>query len=168
MVPALSQSTWAASPGAKARTEEGGVACRAYGPHVGRHDAKAAGVALLGPQSLIDLGGAVGVGLQPAGDGGLEKVELARTLGAAAAGEGREVRVFCHRLRAEPQFGGDLIETQAAFLMEEADFAVGFVVDHWVASIMARRISPAERTPPRRGSAAGAVGAAPLGSRSNT
>ena len=120
MVPALPQSTWAASPGAKARIEKGGVACRAYGPHVGRYDAEAAGVALLGPQSLIDLGGAVGVGLQPAGDGGLERVELARTLGAAAAGEGGEVRVFCHRLRADPQFVGDLIEAQAAVKKNKA------------------------------------------------
>ena len=125
MVPALPQSTWAASPGAKARLEEGGVARRAYGPHVGCYDAEAAGVALLGPQSLIDLGGAVGVALQPAGDGGLEGVELARTPGAAAAGEGGEVRVFRYRLRADPQFVGDLIETQAAVLMEEAGFAVG-------------------------------------------
>ena len=154
--------------GREGEAEEGGVAYRAPGTHVGFHDAEAAGVSFVGAQALIDLGGAVGVALQPAGDGGLERIELAGALGAEAAGEGGEVRVFGHRLRADPQFAGDLVETQAALLMEQADLAIGFVVDHFGTSIIARKISPMERTSPLRASGTIAAAAAVLGSRLNT
>ena len=55
------------------------------------------------------------------------------------------------RCLPEGKFGADLIHAQAPLLMEEADPAIGFVVDHCGTSIMARRISPMERTSPMRG-----------------
>ena len=103
---------------------------------------------------------------EPAGDGGLEGVELAGTLGAAAAREGGQRGVFGGGFRIDAQFGGDLVEGQAALPVEEADLAVGFVVDHGASSIMARRISPTERTSPTR--ASGARAAAFSGSRLKT
>ena len=53
--------------GNEGEAEGGGMAHRAYGshraygPHPGRHDAEAAGVALLAAQALIDPGDAVRV-----------------------------------------------------------------------------------------------------------
>ena len=82
--------------------------------------------------------------LRRAGDGGLEEVELAGGLDAAAAGESGQVRVFCRRLRANPQFAGDLIGAQAALLRQKAALAIGLAIDQFGTSIVARKISPKE------------------------
>ena len=60
--------------GSEGEAEEGGVAHGPNGLHVFLHDAEAAGVSFVGAQTLIDLGGAVRVALQPAGDGGFVRI----------------------------------------------------------------------------------------------
>ena len=145
--------------GGEGEAEEGGVAHGPHGAHVVFHDAEAAGVALVGAQALMDLGGAVGVAFEPAGDGGFEGIELAGALGGAAARVGGECGVFGGGFGIDAQFAADLAEAQAALLVEEADLAVGFVVDHFGTSLsMARRMSAAERTSPARGGGGGGQG----------
>ena len=154
--------------GREGETEEGGMAHRAHGSHIVPQDAHAAGVSLLATQALIDLGGAVGMAFQPAGDGGLEGIELAGAFGMATAREGIERGVFGGGFRIDAQLAGDLVESQAALLMEEPDLAVGLIVGHLATSIIARKISPMERTSPTRGSGAWTEETAGLGSRLKT
>jgi hypothetical protein len=60
-------------------------------------------------------------------------------LGGVAGGDG--VAVGVQDGRDSGWCAGDLAESQAALLVEEADLAVGLVVDHWDSSlIMARRM----------------------------
>lgn len=80
--------------GREGKAEEGGAAHRTHAAHVVPYDGHAAGVSLVGAQALIDLGGAVGVAFEPAGDGGFEGVEFGGALGGLPAREGCECGVF--------------------------------------------------------------------------
>ena len=153
--------------GGEGEAEEGGAACRTHGAHVGFYHTEAACVAFVGAEALIDLGGAVGMALEPAGDGGFEGIELAGAFAGTAAREGFECGVFGGGFGIDAEFAADLIEGETLLLVEEPDAAVGVVVDHLGTSMMARRMSAAVRTSPARGGGVGASGAAGLGSRLN-
>lgn len=123
------------------------------------HDAQAAGVGLVGAETLIDLGCAVGVVFEPTDDGGLEGIELAGALGDPAARIGGQGGVFGGGFGINAQFAADLAGAEAALLVEDPDAAVCFVVDHLGSSMRVLRISAAERTSPARGGSGGAAGA---------
>ena len=145
--------------GGEGEAEEGGAACGAHGADVGFDDAEAAGVAFVGAEALIDLGGAVGMTFEPAGDGGFEGVELAGAFVRAAAREGFECSVFGGSFGIDAEFAADLAEGEGLFFVVDADATVSFVVDHFGTSMMARRMSAAVRISPARGGGVDAGGA---------
>jgi hypothetical protein len=104
--------------------------------------------------------------LQPTGDQRFERVELAAAFRTAAWAIGLGAGIFGGRFRIDGEFARDLRETQAAFAVVEADFAVSFVVDHGCE--VRRRISATGSVSPVREGVGGNGSGPSSGSRLRT
>ena len=146
--------------GAFARREgegqESGVAHGADPAHILLENAEAACVASLLAQALQDLGGAVGMGFEPAQDERLVRVEFARarTLEPALR-VALEARPLGHGLSAQMQLACDLGKREPSFAVILPDLAVEIVGDHAcgppLAASIWRRMEPiASGSPERR------------------
>ena len=155
MVPYSPQSACATSPGSKwSLRKAGGRAARADPLHVALDHRAAPLVAGL-LQSLVDLLGAVGVGIEPTHDLPLEGIKFADPHHTLARMKLLHVGPFGHRANIQAQGAGGLGLGELLASQVVANLAEGFIVEHGGAPV--RAVGPGSPGPRLSGVAVVAV-----------